>query len=106
MDNKNFLYFTQATDEKNILTYTYQAKPKELVTEQYEHKDLKTCPFCGGEAKLQVMGTYSLPGAQVRCVHCQAQISDFIGHTLANDENKNWLEVLSSVVDRWNTRAY
>lgn len=105
MNEKNFLHFTQSTDKNNILTYTYQTQTNELVTEQYEHKDLKICPFCGGAAKLQVMNAYSLPGAQVRCVKCQAQISDLVGRTFASTENKNWLEVLTSVVDHWNTRT-
>ena len=105
MNEKNFLYFTHSMDKNNILTYTYQTQTNELVTEQYEHKDLKICPFCGGAAKLQVMGTCFLPGAQVRCIKCQAQISDLVGRTFASNESKNWLEVLTSVVDRWNTRT-
>ena len=51
------------------------------------------------------MNAYSLPGAQVRCVKCQAQISDLVGRTFAINESKNWLEVLTSVVDHWNTRT-
>ena len=62
---------------------------------------LKTCPFCGGEAKLITsitVGTCAKPIARVYCTDCKTSLPWF-------SDNNNDGMFIEEAVNAWNKRA-
>ena len=96
MNRNNFFAFISSKDENDILTVKYETKNKETVTEQFKHKKLHACPFCGGS-----------PCVKVQCEHCRScTVIAVTGQDMITKKFHDWLDVLSDVIKRWNTRTH
>lgn len=62
-----------------------------MSTEAVEHVELKPCPFCGGRAKIEILGG---PGSSYRTVQCSKCKCDL-----------NFYATEEMAVDKWNTRV-
>jgi len=61
--------------------------------------DLKSCPFCGGEAYYSYIGEGDWV---VRCFECRAEIKSFMGFSYGSDNMKQGLQ---KVISKWNKRS-
>ena len=96
MNRNNFFAFISSKDENDILTVKYETKNKETVTEQFKHKKLHACPFCGGKARLIPLSSYGSPCTVIAVT----------GQDMITKKFHDWLDVLSDVIKRWNTRTH
>jgi transcription elongation factor Elf1 len=107
MNRNNFFAFISSKDENDILTVKYETKTKETVTEQFKHKKLHACPFCGGKARLIPLSSYGSPCVKVQCEHCRScTVIAVTGQDMITKKFHDWLDVLSDVIKRWNTRTH
>lgn len=60
--------------------------------------ELKSCPFCGGKAKIIA---YNDGGICVKCLDCYCQTQTWSDETIAEARQKSAFE---KVVDAWNRR--
>ena len=108
MNRNNFFAFISSKDENDILTVKYETKNKETVTEQFKHKKLHACPFCGGKARLIPLSSYGSPlcKSTVRTLPLLYCYSRYRSRYDNKKKFHDWLDVLSDVIKRWNTRTH
>lgn len=62
-----------------------------------ELKEIKDCPFCGGEAKTSFYGE----NRYVLCTSCGAKSGSF---QVGKDPSLNNIDVYNQAIDSWNKR--
>ena len=63
--------------------------------------------FCGGKARLIPLSSYGSPCVKVQCEHCRScTVIAVTGQDMITKKFHDWLDVLSDVIKRWNTRTH
>lgn len=88
---------------------SYYGTPEEdveLLVAEAEKITGKSCPFCGGEARVQLNWIYTNdPVVSIKCDSCGCQTSRFAVGKMANGNEYTIIDRLYQALNKWNERV-